>query len=341
MTTGYVYDPIFLKHTKRGHPEGASRLEAIMAELEATGLLSALQRIPSRAATPDELSLIHDPMYIAEVKAKSQSGGGYLDMDTYVTPDTYAAATTAAAGTVDLTLAALDGVVDNGFALVRPPGHHALYFQGMGFCVFNNIVLAAKVAQKERGIERVAIVDFDVHHGNGTQPMTEVDPTILFVSTHQYPFYPGTGGVEEIGRRAGAGFTVNLPLRVGVGDAGFMALYSEIVVPVVRRFEPQLILVSAGYDAHWSDPLASLGLSLAGYTWISQTLAGLAADVCDGKIVFVLEGGYNLPVLSAGVANSIRALMGRDDMADPIGPSQQESPDLTGYIAQVKSIHRL
>jgi len=280
-------------------------------------------------------------MYIAEVKAKSQSGGGYLDMDTYLTPDTYAAAATAAAGTVDLTLAALDGVVDNGFALVRPPGHHALYYQGMGFCVFNNIVLAARMAQKEREIERVAIVDFDVHHGNGTQPMTEADPSILFVSTHQYPFYPGTGGVEEIGQRAGVGFTVNLPLRVGVGDEGFMALYNEIVVPVVRRFEPQLILVSAGYDAHWSDPLASLGLSLAGYAWISQTLVGLAADLCDGKIVFVLEGGYNLPVLSAGVANSIRALLGRDDVVDPIGFSQQESPDLTGYIKQIKNIHHL
>lgn len=339
MTTGYVYDPIFLEHTKRGHPENAQRLVAIMEELERTGLLPLLTQIPSRAATPDELALIHAPSYITQVKMTSQAGGGYLDMDTYVTPATYDAAVIAAGSTVDLALAVVDGKLDNGFALVRPPGHHALNFQGMGFCIFNNIVLAARVAQKERGVERVAIVDFDVHHGNGTQPMTDADASVLFISTHQYPFYPGTGNVNEIGQGAGKGSAINLPLRAGASDVCFQALYNEVVIPALRRFRPELILVSAGYDAHWNDPLAGLDLSLTGYAWLAQTLVAAAQELCHGKIVFVLEGGYDQVVSRVGVANTFRALLGRDDFEDPLGPSPRVPPDMTEYIAEVKKVH--
>lgn len=341
MTTGYVYDPIFLKHTKRGHPEGAHRLEAIMAELETSGLLAELQLIPARAATMDELSAIHTLAYIYEVEQVSLAGGGYLDMDTYVNRDTYEAATVAAGSTVDLTLAVLDGVVDNGFALVRPPGHHALSFKGMGFCIFNNIVLAARMAQQKRGIERVAIVDFDVHHGNGSQPLVENDPNILYISTHQYPFYPGTGGMAEVAQATGGDTLINLPLRVNVGDANFKALFTEVVFPALRRFQPQLILVSAGFDAHWADPLANLCLSLTGYAWICQSLVKIARELCGGKIVFALEGGYNLEVLAPGVLNTFRALLGRDDFVDPLGPADRPEPDLGDYIAQVKKIHKL
>ncbi len=341
MTTGYVYDPIFLKHTKQGHPESAQRLVAIMKELETTGLLEKLEKIPSRAATPFELESIHAASYISQVHALSEAGGGYLDMDTYVTPHTYEAAAVAAGSTVDLTKAVLDGEVDNGFALVRPPGHHALNFQGMGFCVFNNVMLAARYAQEKRDIERVAIVDFDVHHGNGSQPMSESDASILYISTHQYPFYPGTGGMEEIGKGSGKGYTVNLPLRVGVGDDGFMALYNEVMLPMLERFHPQLLLVSAGYDAHWDDPLAGIGLSLMGYTWLSQALVQAAETLCEGNIVFVLEGGYNLPVLRVGVANTFRALLGQHDFEDPVGPSPFEKPDMRDYLAKVKQIHGL
>ncbi len=339
MTTGYVYDPIFLEHTKRGHPENAQRLVAIMEELERTGLLPLLTQIPSRAATPDELALIHSPSYITQVKMTSQGGGGYLDMDTYVTSASYTAATIAAGSTVDLTMAVVDGKLDNGFALVRPPGHHALNFQGMGFCIFNNIVLATRMAQKERGVGRVAIVDFDVHHGNGTQPMTEGDPSVLFISTHQYPFYPGTGSVAEIGHGAGKGSAINLPLRAGVSDDGFQSLYNEIVIPALRRFKPDLILVSAGYDAHWNDPLAGLDLTLTGYSWLAQTLVAAAQELCHGKIVFVLEGGYDLVVSRVGVANTFRALLGRSDFEDPVGPSPRVPPDMTEYIAEVKKVH--
>ncbi len=341
MTTGYVYDPIFLKHTKRGHPESAHRLETIMFDLESSGLLAELQLIPARAATMEELSTVHTMAYIYEVEQISLAGDGYLDMDTYVTRSTYEAATVAAGSTIDLTLAVCDDIVDNGFALVRPPGHHALSDQGMGFCVFNNIVLAARMAQQKRGLERVAIIDFDVHHGNGTQPLTEDDPTILYISTHQYPFYPGTGGMTEVAPAQGRGTLLNLPLRVNVGDEGFKALYTEIVVPALRRFRPQLILVSAGYDAHWADPLASMSLSLTGYTWISKTLVAVAQELCGSKLVFVLEGGYNLEVLSAGVANTFRALLGRDDFVDPFGPADHPEPDLSEYLMQVKRVHGL
>jgi len=242
---------------------------------------------------------------------------------------------------IDLTLAVNDGKLNNGFALVRPPGHHATQNQGLGFCLFSNIAIAAKAAQHQRGLERIAIVDFDVHHGNGTQAILDDDPRVFFSSSHQYPYYPGTGNAREIGRGKAKGTKINFPLSVGVGNDGFKAIYTEILIPLLRRFQPQLILVSAGYDAHWNDPLAQLGLSLTGLTWISETLVSLADELCQGKIVFTLEGGYNLEVLGNGVANTIRALLGRDDFADPLGPSPWAEPDLSDYLRELKKIHQL
>jgi len=340
-TTGYVYDPIFLKHTQPWHPESAQRLEAILAELKSTGLLDLLQQVPSRAATPEELAYVHPASYIDLVKEISQSGGGHLDPDTYTTSYTYDAATVAAGSLIDLTLAAIDSQVKNGFAFVRPPGHHAMPNRAMGFCIFNNVAIAARAARQQRDIERVAIVDFDVHHGNGTQTIFEEDPGVLYSSTHQYPHYPGTGRLQETGRGKGEGTIVNFPLPAGVGDEGFQAIYTEVLIPVIQRFKPQLIIVSAGYDCHWSDPLAGLGLSLAGMAWISKTLVNLAEELCAGKIVFALEGGYNLDVLSEGVANSVKALLGRDDFTDSPGKSPRREPDLTEYLAEVKKIHNI
>ncbi len=341
MSTGYVYDPIFLKHTQRGHPESARRLEAIIAELTDTGLLDQLHRVPSRPATSEELERVHTKTYIEQVRKLSASGGGYLDPDTYVNRYTYDAALVAAGSLIALTQAVIAGTVRNGFAIVRPPGHHALSFHGMGFCIFNNIVLAARAALDGEGLRRVAIVDFDVHHGNATQAQTEADPRILFISTHQYPHYPGTGRLDEIGQGEGRGTVINLPLQRGVGDHGFAQLYRDIVTPALRRFRPDLILVSAGYDAHWDDPLAGLGLSLKGYAHLAQTLISLADALCDGRIVFTLEGGYQLPVLRRGVANAIRAMLGRDAFDDPLGPSPYPEPDLTDYIARVRQRHHL
>ena len=341
MPTGYVYDPIFLKHTYPGHPENAGRLEAIQQALAREDLLPALQQLPSRAATAEELGYIHPPSYQAHIKTTSQNGGGFLDADTYTTADSYQAAAIAAGSLIDLTMAVLKGDLDNGFALVRPPGHHAVHNRAMGFCLFNSVAIAAKAAQQRGGLERIAIIDFDVHHGNGTQHIFDEDPSVLFCSSHQYPHYPGTGRATEMGRGAARGTKVNCPLAVGVGDEGFKLLYAEVLLPLFRRFQPQLILVSAGYDCHWDDPLAQLGLTLSGIAWISQTLIAMAQELCAGKIVFTLEGGYNLEALSHGVCNSIKALLGRTDFTDPLGRSPWPEPDLRTYVAELKTLHQL
>jgi acetoin utilization deacetylase AcuC-like enzyme len=342
VTTGVVYDEIFLKHDYPGHPENRVRLERIVALLQATHVWERLEPVPARPVDRQQLAQVHRPAYIDRVRAMAERGGGQLDPDTYVCAASFQAALTAAGGTLEAALAVVDGRVQNAFALVRPPGHHATPEHGMGFCLFGNVALAARLACLERGLERVAIVDFDVHHGNGTQAMTEDDPAICYISTHQHPLYPGTGMVREVGRGPAAGTLVNIPLSPGAGDRSFRAVYEKVVFPIVRRFAPQLLLVSAGFDAHWSDPLANLALSLIGYGWLTRSLVALAGEVCDGRIVFVLEGGYQLDVLSYGVLNTFRALLGVDEVEDPSGvcPWPRE-PDVTGTITTLRHLHGL
>ncbi|MEM7035295.1 MAG: histone deacetylase [Chloroflexota bacterium] len=341
IRTGYIYDPIFLKHTFPGHPESADRLKAILNAIDEADLWASLRQIPTRIATEEELSTIHPLEHQLRIRSVSEQGGGRIDADTYVTESSFDAASMATGGLIDLTLEVVKGNLDNGFAIARPPGHHAERNRAMGFCLFSNIAIAAKVAQMRGGLERVAVVDFDVHHGNGTQYTLEDDPSVLFISSHQYPHYPGTGHAEELGTGLGKGATVNFPLSVGVGDAGFKQLYTDILTPLLQRFQPQLILVSAGYDAHWDDPLAQLGLTLNGIAWLSQYLIEQADELCGGKIVFNLEGGYNLDALSHGVVNSLKALLGRTDFIDPLGPSVWPEPDMTSYVAALKMLHNL
>jgi acetoin utilization deacetylase AcuC-like enzyme len=339
--TGYVYDPVFLKHAQAGHPEGPERLQAAFDGLDAAGLLGCLDQVRSRAAGPEELLLAHATAHIERAQAVSRSGGGYLDPDTYTNRHTFDAAALAAGSVIDLTLAVVSGRLRNGMALVRPPGHHALRNQFMGFCIFNNIALAALAARQRGGLKRVAIVDFDVHHGNGTQDIFEADPDVLYVSSHQYPFFPGTGRADETGRGPAIGTKINLPLPSGFGDEGFAELYEQIVFPALTRFGPQLILVSAGYDGHWADPLAGLRLSLSSLAAISAALVRCAERLCRGQIVFTLEGGYDLDVVGAGVANSVKALLGRDDFDDPLGAVSSTVGGLSEYIARIKRIHGL
>lgn len=341
MTTGYVFDEVFLKHNQPGHPENRARLEETMAVLERSGILGRLTLVPARPATLDELTRVHQPEYVEQVKRICERGGGHLDPDTYTNADSYQAALMAAGGLIEATLAVIDGRVDNAFAMVRPPGHHAMPGRGMGFCLFGNVVIAAQAARLDRDLERVLIVDFDVHHGNGTQAMVEEDPNICFASTHQYPYYPGTGAAREIGRGPGQGTVVNMPLSSGAGDQVFQQLYQQVVIPVARRFAPDLVLVSAGFDAHWDDPLAGLGLSLGGYAWIARTLISLANELCSGRIVFTLEGGYHLDVLSHGILNTFHALLGDDVIEDPLGPSRWSEPDVRDYIASLRELHGL
>jgi acetoin utilization deacetylase AcuC-like enzyme len=236
----------------------------------------------------------------------------------------------------------LDGEAANAFALVRPPGHHALASRGMGFCLFNNAAIAARYAQAAYKLNRVMIVDYDVHHGNGTQDAFYSDASVLYLSTHQYPHYPGTGYFSEVGAGPGAGYTVNVPLRGGIGDQGFAAICEEIIGPVARRFQPDLLLISAGYDAHWVDPLASLQLSIAGgYFAIARYLVRLADELCQGRLVYTLEGGYDPDALGYGVAATFRALLGDEKAADPLGPAPRPEPSIAEIVQTVKRTHNL
>jgi acetoin utilization deacetylase AcuC-like enzyme len=341
VATGYVYDEVFGKHDIPAHPENARRLVAIRDYLTGNDILPRLKRIPARAATVDELMRCHLPNYIELVEETCRYGGGMLDADTYTTSFSYEAARLAAGGLIDLTGSVVKGELDNGFALVRPPGHHAIPARAMGFCIFSTVAIAARAARLDMGLKRIAIVDFDVHHGNGTQAIFDEDPDILFISSHQYPFYPGTGAADEMGLGPAAGTIANVPLSVMVGDEGIIRLYNDFVFPVIRRFQPELILVSAGFDAHWDDPLANIGMTLSGYARLCGELMSLAAEICQGRIVFTLEGGYNLDVLAPGVGNVFRLLLGDPDVDDPIGISPWQEPDVSNLLAELKRLHRI
>lgn len=343
MATGYVYDPIFLEHDLRGHPENQQRLRQILGVLEQRGMLERLAHIPAVPITHERLERVHAPRYIEQVRRVAERGGGHLDMDTYVRSASYDAALMAAGGLVEATRAVLDGELDNAFALVRPPGHHALRARGMGFCLFNNVAVAARYALAEQGLDRVLIVDFDVHHGNGTQDEFEADPAVMYISTHQYPHYPGTGYWNETGSGAGEGSIVNVPLGGGVGDEGFARIFEEIVGPAAWRFQPELILVSAGYDAHWDDPLAYMQLSIGGYTAIAQALKDLSEELCGGRVVFTLEGGYHLEALAYSVLNTFGVLV--DDrewqLVDPLGPSPSREQPVNEIVERARQVHGL
>ncbi|MCZ7542498.1 MAG: histone deacetylase [Anaerolineae bacterium] len=233
------------------------------------------------------------------------------------------------------------GAAQNALALVRPPGHHATPRQAMGFCLLNNVAIGARYAQRALGMARVLIVDYDVHHGNGTQDAFYDDPDVLFISTHQYPFYPGTGALHETGIGAGEGATINIPLRAGVGDAGYAQVYADVVWPAARRFAPDLIMVSAGFDAHWADPLANMQLSLHGYAHLTRELVAMAGELCAGRIVFALEGGYNHDALGNGVLNVCYTLLGRDEIADPLGASDWLEPSIEKVVDDVRKLHKL
>ena len=341
MTTAYVTHEDYDKHSMDGHPEHAERLRCVRALLQTRSLLDKLHPIPPHPAAAAQLALIHTPDYVALIERAARQGGGMLDPDTYLLPGSYEIAQLSAGGVIAAVDAVMGGQADNAIALVRPPGHHALPNRGMGFCIFNNAAIAVRHAQKAYGIEHVMIVDYDVHHGNGTEVAFYDDPSVFYVSTHQYPFYPGSGALHDIGRGEGIGATLNMPLRAGVGSQGFKALFEQVLWPAARRFKPDLILVSAGFDAHWDDPLAMLELDLEGYTHIARELVRMAGELCGGRLVVTLEGGYNLDALSYGILNLCYALLGEDIIEDPLGPSGGYEPSVAKLIDDLRTLHRL
>ncbi len=341
-TTAYTYNPAEEGHDLPGHPESHRRIEAVSRLLREDGILNRLRSVEATPVSLDRLMRVHSREYIQRVEQVADWGGGHLDPDTYVRPSSFEAALTAAGGAVNLVEAVLSGRAHNGFALIRPPGHHACPNRGMGFCLFNNIAIAARVAQAEWQLDRVLIVDFDVHHGNGTQDVFYRDPGVLFFSTHQWPFYPGTGSLRETGEGPGEGYTVNVPLPPRVGDTGYQQIFDQVLIPLAERYRPQLILVSAGYDAHWDDPLAHMKLSIAGYAALLQRLIELADTWCHGRLIVLLEGGYHLEVLAHSVLTTLRLLEDpAAPISDPLGPAPRPEQQVTNVLAQVRQHHRL
>ncbi|MEZ4770593.1 MAG: histone deacetylase [Caldilineales bacterium] len=339
--SAFCYDPFNLRHHMPGHPENRERLRSTWELLGRSGALETMLDVPCTPASDEQLLRVHSRKHLDTVALAARQGAN-LDADTYVGAESEQAARLAAGGLCNLVDAVLTGAARNGFALIRPPGHHATPDRGMGFCLFSNVAVAARSAQAEHGVQRVLIVDFDVHHGNGTQDAFYADGSVLFFSTHQYPFYPGTGHWRDTGRGAGAGATINVPFPAGVGDTGYAQAFDDVLWPVARRFAPELILVSAGYDAHWNDPLASMQLTIPGYADLVARLLEMADDLCDGRIVFALEGGYHLEVLSHAVLNTVRQLSGQlADISDPLGPCPWKEREAGNVIAQTRRVHGL
>ena len=267
---------------------------------------------------------------------------GYVDSaPTYIVPESFDVALLAAGGAIRAVEAVVGGEAQSAFALVRPPGHHAVPDAPMGFCLFNNVAIAARYAQHYLGIGRVLIVDFDVHHGNGTQDVFYEDPSVLFISTHQENIYPYTGRATETGAGAGEGYTVNVPLPAHAGEKAFERVLQEVITPAAARFKPELVLVSAGFDAHWLDPLANLQLTLAGYARLTQGLQAIAQAHAHNRLAFVLEGGYHLAALTGGVTTVLRTLLGEHGIPDSLGPAPRPEPDVTAAVERARRLHGL
>jgi len=342
MKAGLVYAPIYLEHDTGSHPENSQRLVAIMSHLEDTGLMNRVTTLSPRPASIEELEMIHAPEYISEIKNKAERGGGWLDLDTVMCPKSYEVALHAAGGVLTGVEAVMKGEVDSVVALVRPPGHHATRNRAMGFCIFNNVAIAAKLALANFNLSRVLIVDFDVHHGNGTQDAFYADSKVLYFSTHQYPFYPGTGSVDETGAGEGKGFTVNFPMTAGWGDEEYLRAFNEVLVPIAQRFQTQFILVSAGFDPHWADSIAMMQVSVTGFAQMVAILKKLAIELCQGHLVFTLEGGYNLQVAASAVRATFDVLLDSPEIVDPIGKSSARKPGgFEEHIEKIKRIHHL
>jgi len=309
--TGFVYHPQYLEHDMgAGHPESPERLRAIVARLQESGVFDRLVHIQPLPAADEWITYIHAASYLETLKRRAPTHGRVsLDPDTSMSPGSLSAAYLAAGGLLTAADAIVSGSIDHAFCAVRPPGHHAEHDRAMGFCLFNNVAIAARYLQRKHGIARVLIVDWDVHHGNGTQHAFYDDPSVLFFSTHQYPHYPGTGRPSEEGEGAGKGTTINVPMTAGEGDDVYRQLFEKVLIPAADNFKPDFVVLSAGFDAHRNDPLASMGLTEDGYAELTRLVVQIAQRHCNGRVLSSLEGGYHLASLSASVERHLMALL--------------------------------
>ncbi|GAC1665200.1 MAG: histone deacetylase [Ktedonobacteraceae bacterium] len=333
-TTGFVFDERYLGHdtgvqttvmmrngsftiAPEPHPSSLYITQRIKEFLDGSGLTAQMLPIAARAASEDELAVYHTREYIAGVRALSEGVGttkgpwGEVELDTPLSKGSYEAALYAAGGAINAVDAVLSSRVRNAYALLRPPGHHAIKDKAMGFCIFANAAIAAHYARKVYGLERIMIVDWDVHHGNGTQDAFYQDATVLFVSLHQHNWYPKLSGeLEQVGSGAGAGYTVNIPLPAGTGDRGYCAAFEQLVVPIGLQYRPHLIIISAGQDANWLDPLAQMMMSMEGFHQISKHMVELAEEVCAGRLVMLQEGGYSAAYVPYCTVAAVEPLLG-------------------------------
>jgi acetoin utilization deacetylase AcuC-like enzyme len=308
---GFVYDPRYLGHEMgRSHPESPERLRAICGQLQSSGTWSRLHQVTARRAERQWIERIHDSSYVDSLERRSPVDGyATLDPDTSMSPGTLEAAYFAAGGALVAVDAIMKGDIDQAFCAVRPPGHHAEADRAMGFCFLNTVAIAARYIQQQYGVQRVLIVDWDVHHGNGTQHAFYDDASVLFFSTHQFPYYPGTGRATETGEGPGKGFTINVPLSGGQGDDEYREVFHKVLVPAADTFQPEFVLISAGFDAHRDDPLASMDLTEQGYAELTNIVASIAKNYSRGRILACLEGGYHLQALAESVDHHLLALL--------------------------------
>ncbi|OGP55205.1 MAG: histone deacetylase [Deltaproteobacteria bacterium RBG_13_52_11b] len=342
--TGIVKHETYMEHVMDpGHPESPERLRAIYQMLEEKEMKGQVERVKPREATREELLAIHSPDYIDLVASTAGKAHYRLDMDTSTSAQSYEAAILAAGGLMELVKAVMEGKLDNGFALVRPPGHHAERTKAMGFCVFNNVAIAAMYAIKNFALDRILIVDWDVHHGNGTQHSFYEDPRVLYVSTHRYGFFfPGTGAATEVGRGKGEGFTVNIPISSRGDDSLYGNYFDSILKPIALEYKPQLVLVSAGFDIHYDDPLGGMEVTPKGFSRLTQILMEIAEAAAHGKLVITLEGGYSI----SGQCQSVKAVLKELsqnsplDKKDLLEKEKEDCPRLEQSILQIKAIQR-
>ena len=338
--TGFVYHEDYLKHDTGHHPENAERLVSIMQKLNEVGITEKLRRIVPVKASKEQIQYVHADTYMKDVEAICNGGGGMLDPDTPLCRDTYEIALLSAGGVIK----AVDEVMDESnnlkriFALVRPPGHHATANKGMGFCIFNNIAIAAEHLKRKYGIKRILIADWDVHHGNGTQEVFFEDPSVLYFSTHQYPHYPGTGWIDEVGKGEGEGFTVNVPLPAGTDDAGYLYALNHVLVPIARDFNPEFVLVSVGFDAHVADPLASMNVTSRGFGLFTDVIKDIAETNSKGRIVMALEGGYNLDAIAESAFSVFTSLLSNASEIKKGGKKENER--VRERVEEIKEVQR-
>ncbi len=307
-SVGLFYHPLFLKHlTGFNHPERPERLSSVLTLLEKEKVFSKVKLLEPEPASFSELTKVHSVNYLNYLKEATQKAG-YLDADTVVSPDSFEAACLASGAVISAVDKILDGEIEKAFCLVRPPGHHALSERAMGFCLLNNLAIGAKHALEERKLRKIFIFDWDAHHGNGLQDIFYDDSSVLYISIHQSPLYPGTGNFNEIGEGGGKGFTINISVPPGSGDDFYLYIFKRIVVPIVNEFSPDLIMVAAGYDGHFADYLSQLNLTIKGYTEMTKEICVLASKNCDGRVLFSLEGGYNLEALSHAVLATLNVM---------------------------------